>query len=212
MDIKRNGTQPSGKGPDEYFNNTVRIDPLFEAPDPARARGAIVTFEPRARTAWHTHPLLALALALCLSYTACGADNGTAGNTPPAQPNEVSNKQAEDMTIRIKIGEKVVTATLTDSEAARDFVSLLPLTLTLQDYAGTEKISDLPKRLSTKGAPAGSDPSVGDIAYYAPWGNLAIFYRDFGYSSGLVILGEIDGGMEAFNAPGSVKATIELVK
>jgi hypothetical protein len=105
-----------------------------------------------------------------------------------------------------------VTAILNDSETARDFVSLLPLTLTLEDYAGTEKISDLPKRLSTKGAPAGSDPSVGDIAYFAPWGNLAIFYRDFGYSSGLVILGKIDGDMEAFNAPGSVKATIELAK
>jgi hypothetical protein len=69
-----------------------------------------------------------------------------------------------------------------------------------------------PKRLSTEGAPAGSDPSVGDIAYYAPWGNLAIFYRDSGYASGLVILGKIDGEMEAFNAPGSVKVTIELVK
>jgi hypothetical protein len=101
---------------------------------------------------------------------------------------------------------------LTDSEAARDFVSLLPLTLTLEDYARTERISDLPKRLSTKGAPSGGDPSVGDIAYYAPWGNLAIFYRDFGYSSGLVILGKIDGDMEAFNTPGSIKATIELVK
>ena len=57
MEIKRNGSQPSGKGPAEYFTGTVRIDPLFEAPDPARARGASVTFEPGARTAWHTHPL-----------------------------------------------------------------------------------------------------------------------------------------------------------
>ena len=57
MDIKRNGSQPSGKGPDEYFTGTVRVDPLFEAPDPARVRGASVTFEPGARSAWHTHPL-----------------------------------------------------------------------------------------------------------------------------------------------------------
>jgi quercetin dioxygenase-like cupin family protein len=56
MDIKRCGMQPSGKGPAEYFTGTVRIDPLFEAPDPARAAGASVTFEPGARTAWHTHP------------------------------------------------------------------------------------------------------------------------------------------------------------
>ena len=57
MDIKRSGSQPSGKGPSEYFTGTVRLDPLFEASDPARVAGASVTFEPGARTAWHTHPL-----------------------------------------------------------------------------------------------------------------------------------------------------------
>jgi quercetin dioxygenase-like cupin family protein len=57
MDIKRSGSQPSGKGPSDYFTGAVRVDPLFEAPEPARVRGALVTFEPRARTAWHTHPL-----------------------------------------------------------------------------------------------------------------------------------------------------------
>ena len=57
MEIKRSGSRPSGKGPAEYFTGTVRIDPLFEAPEPARVRGAHVTFEPGARTAWHTHPL-----------------------------------------------------------------------------------------------------------------------------------------------------------
>jgi quercetin dioxygenase-like cupin family protein len=57
MEIKRNGSQPSGKGPAEYFTGAVRIDPLFQAPDPARVTGASVTFEPGARTAWHMHPL-----------------------------------------------------------------------------------------------------------------------------------------------------------
>ena len=57
MDIKRSGSRPSGKGPADYFTGAVRVDPLFEAPDPARVRGASVTFEPGARTAWHTHPL-----------------------------------------------------------------------------------------------------------------------------------------------------------
>ncbi len=57
MDIKRSGSQPSSKGPAEYFTGTVRIDPLFQANFPARALGASVTFEPGARTAWHTHPL-----------------------------------------------------------------------------------------------------------------------------------------------------------
>ncbi len=57
MDIKRSGSQPSGKGPDEWFTGTVRIDPLFGAHVPARAAGNAVTFQPGARTAWHTHPL-----------------------------------------------------------------------------------------------------------------------------------------------------------
>ena len=57
MDIKRNGSQPCGKGPAEWFTGTIRIDPLFDASDPARASGAYVTFEPGARTAWHSHPL-----------------------------------------------------------------------------------------------------------------------------------------------------------
>jgi quercetin dioxygenase-like cupin family protein len=57
MDIKRSGTQPSGKGPAEYFTGTVRIDPLFQSSEPGRALGVSVTFEPGARTAWHTHPL-----------------------------------------------------------------------------------------------------------------------------------------------------------
>lgn len=57
MDIKRCGTQPSARGPAEYFTGNVRVDPLHDAPNPARVSAAVVTFEPGARTAWHTHPL-----------------------------------------------------------------------------------------------------------------------------------------------------------
>jgi quercetin dioxygenase-like cupin family protein len=57
MEIKRNGSQLSGKGPTEYFTGAVRVDPVFQAPGPARVTGASVTFEPGARTAWHVHPL-----------------------------------------------------------------------------------------------------------------------------------------------------------
>jgi quercetin dioxygenase-like cupin family protein len=57
MEIKRAGSQRSGKGPAEYFTGTVRVDPLFNSPEPARVGMALVTFEPGARTAWHTHPL-----------------------------------------------------------------------------------------------------------------------------------------------------------
>jgi len=57
MDIKRNGSRPSGKGPEAYFTGTVRIDPMFQVGDPARVSAGHVTFEPGARSAWHTHPL-----------------------------------------------------------------------------------------------------------------------------------------------------------
>lgn len=113
------------------------------------------------------------------------------------------------MKIHMTIDGEVATATLEDSPAARDFAALLPLTLNLKDYASTEKVSDLPKKLSTEGAPPGYDPSVGDITYYAPWGNLAIFYRDFGYAKGLIKLGTISSGVDALNRSGSLEATIE---
>jgi hypothetical protein len=116
------------------------------------------------------------------------------------------------MKIKITVENTELTATLIDSQTTWDFISLLPLTLTLEDYGVTEKISYLPRKLSTEGTPAGMDPAIGDITYYAPWGNLAIFIRDFGYSSGLVLLGKFDGDMEALNVPGPVSVTIELIK
>jgi hypothetical protein len=115
------------------------------------------------------------------------------------------------MRIKISTGNAVLTATMLDNATSRDFMSLLPLKLTLKDYAGTEKISDLPRKLSTQGAPSGSDPSVGDITLYAPWGNLAIFYKDFGYASGLIILGKIDSGVEKL-AQLNGEVSIERIK
>lgn len=105
-----------------------------------------------------------------------------------------------------------ITATLNDSEAACDFASLLPLVVTLQDYAATEKIATLPCKLSIAGAPPGSDAEVGDISYYAPWGNLALNYRDFGYSAGLVKLGRLDGGVDVLQRSGSMRATISRIE
>jgi hypothetical protein len=114
------------------------------------------------------------------------------------------------MKLSIKVGERLLTATLADSASARDFASLLPMTLTLSDYASTEKVSDLPRRLSTEGAPEGITPTVGDITYYAPWGNLAIFYKDFGYSRGLIKLGRTDADIGLLRVSGPMQATIEL--
>ncbi len=115
------------------------------------------------------------------------------------------------MKIRLTINGQSTTATLDDNATARDFLSLLPLTLTLEDYASTEKIAYPPRKLSTQGAPAGIDPEVGDITYYAPWGNLALFYRDFGYSAGLIRLGRFDAGVETIKTSGNLKAKIEAI-
>lgn len=123
----------------------------------------------------------------------------------------ISDQEAGTMKIRIEIEGTFVTATLDDTEVARDFASLLPLTMTLKDYNATEKIAYLPRKLSTKGAPRGIDPDVGDITYYAPWGNLALFYRDFGYSAGLVKLGSLDADAETLRRPGPLLTKIELL-
>lgn len=156
--------------------------------------------------------LSALILATALAGAMVSACTDATGAAGPASAQEKSNQKKNTMKIRMDIEGTAITATLADNPTSRDFASLLPLTLTLKDYAGTEKISDLPRKLSTEEAPAGTDPSIGDIAYYAPWGNLAIFYRDFGYSRGLVILGKIDDGMETLSAPRPLRVTIELLK
>ena len=85
MDIKRSGSQPSGKGPAEYFTGTVRVDPLIQADAPARIFAASVTFEPCARTAWHTHPL-----GQTLIVTAgCGLVQRWGGPTEEIRPGDV---------------------------------------------------------------------------------------------------------------------------
>ena len=111
--------------------------------------------------------------------------------------------------IHVIVGHATLSATLDDTPAGRDFATLLPLELVLSDYHATEKVADLPRKLDTTDAPARYTPKAGDITYYAPWGNLAIFYRDFGYASGLVPLGRIDSGIEWLATRGSLPVTIE---
>jgi hypothetical protein len=124
---------------------------------------------------------------------------------------DTTENSAQPIQARITVDDAVFEATLLDNPTTRDFVSLLPLTLTLNDYAGTEKVSDLPRRLATDDAPEGADPSIGDITYYAPWGNLAIFYRDFRYAEGLIELGYFESGVETLaETPDGTVITIEL--
>jgi hypothetical protein len=123
-----------------------------------------------------------------------------------------ADAERDNMKIRIGMNGNEITATLINNATSRDFVSLLPLKLKLEDYGETEKIGYLPRKLSSEGAPPGSDPSAGDVSYYAPWGNLAIFRKDFHYSSGLIKLGKVDTGLEALTVAGSVEVTIDLIR
>jgi hypothetical protein len=154
-------------------------------------------------------PLLA---ALCATFGVAAQYNGHDGALAPqhAPARAVLLDAASTVKIHIRIGDRIIPATLNGSKAAQDFASLLPLSLTLEDYASTEKVSDLPRRLSTDAAPPGFDPSVGDITYYAPWGNLAIFYKDFAYSTGLVSLGRLAAGADVFASSRSMQVSFEL--
>lgn len=151
-----------------------------------------------------------LAWASTLGFDAVGQDT----RTPAAQASSATTaRQASTMKIQMTAdGAVIATATLDNNDSARDFAALLPLNLTLKDYAATEKIADLPHALSLKGAPAAYKPLAADISFYAPWGNLAIFYKDGHLSSGLVRLGRIDSGLDAIRRTGAIAVSIELVR
>jgi hypothetical protein len=105
------------------------------------------------------------ATMLLAGYVACDAAKSDTNAAATRPTSNVAPAKASIMKIRIKTPNRTLAATLADNAAARDFATLLPLTLTLNDYAKAERISDLPKKLTTEGTPAGSDPSVGDITY-----------------------------------------------
>ncbi|MDY4376827.1 cyclophilin-like fold protein [Pectobacterium brasiliense] len=121
------------------------------------------------------------------------------------------NAQEKPMKLQIILNDKTITATLNDSQTSREFAALLPLTLQLDDYAREEKTSDLPSRLSTAGAPAGTAARKGDLAIYAPWGNLVIFYKPHGYVTGLIKLGQLDEPDALPVRPDSYTARFELL-
>lgn len=132
--------------------------------------------------------------------------------TSTAAARAEDQNRTESMNIKMTIAGQIITATLEESLSARDFFAMLPLTLPLEDYVGTEKIAYLPRKLTTQDAPKGIDPDVGDITYYAPWGNLAIFYRDFGYSTGLIKLGRIESGLTHLTTTPAASITIEAIE
>lgn len=116
----------------------------------------------------------------------------------------------ETMKLKITIGQNTATAILYDNPTSRDFATMLPLTVEMDDYANTEKVFYPSRKLSTKDAPKGFKPSEGDITLFAPWGNIALFYKDFSYFNGLISMGKITSGIDHFNAKGKIAVKIEL--
>jgi hypothetical protein len=122
---------------------------------------------------------------------------------------QVSSQTESNMNVQVTINGTPVTVTLQDNAAARDLLQQLPLSMEFKDYASAEKVAYPPRKLSTAGAPPGMTPSAGDIAYYAPWGNLALFYRDQPYASGLVKLGSLGPGVEALKKAGALRISFQ---
>lgn len=126
---------------------------------------------------------------------------------------DTKEKSPNEMKISITIGDKILKASLYDNATARDLISRLPLKVELEDYADNEKIFYPEPKLSTTGAPEGFNPSAGDITYYAPWGDVAIFYKDFKYSRGLISIGEVEQeDIQHLKFSGNRTATFKLEK
>jgi hypothetical protein len=116
--------------------------------------------------------------------------------------------------IRIRLGDNMATATLNDSAAARDLVSMLPLSIHMRDHLGREKTGRISGPLSEQ-TPGSPIYRTSDLGYWRPGGNFVIFYRHDGLtipSPGIVLLGRIDSGTEIFNIPAAVDVTVELIK
>ena len=92
--------------------------------------------------------------------------------------------------IRITVADQTITAQLADNPTAQDLIDQLPLTLTFDDFNHVEKVAELPRPLTMDGVPAGDDPDIDDIGYYAPSRSLVFYYGDVGYWKGIVRIGQ----------------------
>jgi hypothetical protein len=164
---------------------------------------------------------VALLVLLAVLTAGCAAD--TAGTAPPppattptasseppsSQPN--TEEPGTVTTIRITVADQSITAQLADNPTAQDLANQLPLTLTISDYNLVEKVAELPRPLTTDGVPAGDDPDINDIGYYAPSRSLVFYYGDVGYWNGIVRIGRFtDRDIELIEQqPDGFQVTIE---
>ena len=178
------------------------------AADTARRR----TREPVAQ------PMKVLAHLALIAPLLAACDSTAERTSPPLSPSDgpsaplsAGAASADAGSFRVVIGDITLTGRLFDNATARDLQSQLPLTLTFSDLNEQEKIARLPRKLSVDGMPAGDDPHVGDLGYWAPEGNLVLYYGDVGYWTGIMRIGEFDESVGAIaQQSGDFTATVEL--
>lgn len=115
------------------------------------------------------------------------------------------------MRLRLTFADQQFTATLEDNAATREFFAMLPLDITIDDYSTNEKIAYLPRKLSGDGRARFENEAIGDLCYYAPWGNLAMFHSSYRWSRGLVRLGRLDQGAKPLLVRGEFPLRIEAL-
>ncbi|UFS65318.1 MFS transporter [Paracoccus denitrificans] len=128
-----------------------------------------------------------------------------------AQGNDPASQEPTDMRINVMFGGMTMAVMLYDNPSARDLYSMLPLDETIQDYSNNEKIVYLPRRLTQDGSGRFGNERPGDLAYYAPWGNLVFYYAGYRYSNGLIRLGRMEEGFEPLLTRGEFPVRIEPV-
>jgi hypothetical protein len=143
--------------------------------------------------------------------TTAGRNTATPSASAGQPAPEASNEKESTMTpVRVTVHGQTHTAQIGDNPTARYLVDQLPLTLTFRDFNGVEKIAKLPRALTTQGVPAGADPDINDIGYYAPSGDLVFYYGDVGYFDGIVRIGRFDDDIDSLQRqPDGFEATIE---
>jgi hypothetical protein len=139
---------------------------------------------------------------------------GTSAPSPSPTAGGEDADASDGTPIRITSGDTELTARLHDNDTALDLAAQLPLTLTFRDHNNVEKTAPLPRELSVDSAPTGHDPVAGDIGYWAPGGDLVLYYdSDAPYFEGIVRIGEYDGDPQAIKRlPGDARVTIEPEK
>ena len=116
-------------------------------------------------------------------------------------------------TIEMVIGDNVYPVELNDHDAARDLTARLPMTVTFENFGSTERIAYLKQPLTIGSAPTATDPKLGDLAYYIPWGNICVFVKDFRHSEDLVPMGKMSSeATEALKQSGNQPVTFRAIK